>query len=163
MLREVKISDAVRIAEIYNYYVENTIATFVEEKISLKEMEARISAILQKAYPALVYETGGEVVAYAYVNNWRSQSGYNITLETTIYLDIRFTGKGIGSLLYAELIERAKKSGIHSLIGVLSLPNDASRKLHARMGFQLAGVFRETGWKFNRLIDVEFWQLIINR
>jgi phosphinothricin acetyltransferase len=163
MLREVKISDAVRITEIYNYYVENTVATFVEEKVSLQEMETRISAILQKAYPALVYEIDGETAAYAYASSWRPQSGYNITLETTIYLDIRFTGKGIGSLLYAELIERAKKRGIHSLIGVLSLPNDASRRLHAKMGFQLAGVFRETGWKFNRLIDVEFWQLIISR
>ncbi|MDR1437006.1 MAG: GNAT family N-acetyltransferase [Candidatus Symbiothrix sp.] len=159
MLREVKISDAARIAEIYNYYIENTIATFVKEKVSVEETEKRIAAILQKAYPYLVYEMGGMVAGYAYVNNWRPLSGYDITLETTIYLDPRFTGNGAGSRLYAELIGRAKKRGIHSLIGVLSLPNDASRKLHAKMGFQLAGVFRETGWKFNRLIDVEFWQL----
>jgi phosphinothricin acetyltransferase len=162
MLREVKISDAARITEIYNHYIENTTVTFVEEKISVEETEQRINAILQKGYPYIVYEEDLEVRGYAYLNNWRSQSGYDITLETTIYLDIRFVGNGRGSILYMELIERAKKLGIHSLIGILSLPNDASRKLHMKMGFQLAGVFRETGWKFDHLIDVEFWQLRLN-
>jgi phosphinothricin acetyltransferase len=168
MLRDVKISDAARIAEIYNYYIENTIVTFVEEKISVKEMEKRIEDVLQKGYPYIVYEDivsekGGEseITGYAYANTWRSQSAYDITLETSVYLDIRSAGKGLGSILYAELIRRAKKIGIHSLIGVLSLPNDASQKLHAKMGFQLAGVFRKTGRKFNRLIDVEFWQLLL--
>jgi phosphinothricin acetyltransferase len=160
MLREVKKSDAGRIAEIYNYYIEHTIVTFVEEKISVEDMAKRIEEVLQKGYPYIVCEESGEVVGYAYANTWRPHAAYGITLETSVYLDIRFVGKGLGYMLYAELIERTKKIGIHSLIGVLSLPNDASRRLHAKMGFQLAGLFRETGKKFNRLIDVEFWQLL---
>ncbi|MDR0865871.1 MAG: GNAT family N-acetyltransferase [Candidatus Symbiothrix sp.] len=161
MFRNVEIADAARIAEIYNYYIENTIITFEEENTTPEEIAQRIVNIQKKNYPYIVYEENGQVVGYAYLNNWRSRSAYDITLETSIYLDIREVGKGLGSKLYAELIERSKGTAIHSLIGVISLPNEASRKLHEKLGFQLVGNFRESGLKFNRLIDVEFWQLIL--
>jgi phosphinothricin acetyltransferase len=158
MLRDVKISDAGRITEIYNYYIENTVVTFDEEKITVKETEQKIAGILKKDYPYIVYEEAGRVVGYAYLNTWRPQSAYRFTLETSVYLDAGFTGKGLGSILYQELIDRAQKMNIHSLIGVLAIPNEASRKLHEKFGFQVAGTFKETGYKFDRLIDVEYWQ-----
>jgi phosphinothricin acetyltransferase len=161
MIRDVMLSDAIRITEIYNYYIENTIITFEEEKITAEETERRIKSILEKNYPYIVYEEEGQLTGYAYLNNWRSRSAYDITLETSIYLDIQQLGKGKGNLLYKELIERAKGTNIHSLIGVISLPNEASRNLHKKLGFQLVGNFRESGLKFNRRIDVEFWQLMI--
>ncbi len=61
----------------------------------------------------------------------------------------------------AYLIERARQIDIHSLIGVISLPNEASQKLHKKFNFELIGNFRESGVKFGKLIDVEFWQLIL--
>jgi phosphinothricin acetyltransferase len=161
MLRDVKISDAGRITDIYNYYIENTVVTFVEEKITVKDTEQKIAGILKKHYPYLVYEEAGQIVGYAYLNTWRPQSAYNITLETSVYLDTYFTGKGLGSILYQELIACAQKMDIHSLIGVLSIPNEASRRLHKKFGFQVAGTFKETGYKFNQLIDVEYWQLFL--
>jgi phosphinothricin acetyltransferase len=161
MLRDVKISDVGRIAEIYNYYIENTIVTFEEEKISVEDMERRIENVLKKRYPYIVCEEEGQVVGYAYVNNWRFHSAYDITLETSIYFDIHFTGKGLGKVLYSELIKKAKAINIHSLIGVMSLPNESSRRLHKKMGFCLVGSFKEVGHKFGRLIDVEFWQYFL--
>jgi phosphinothricin acetyltransferase len=59
------------------------------------------------------------------------------------------------------LIEESRKINIHSLIGVISLPNEASQKLHEKLGFQLIGNFKESGLKFNQWIDVEFWQLFL--
>jgi phosphinothricin acetyltransferase len=159
MLRDVKISDAVRITEIYNYYIENTVVTFDEETITVNDTEQKIAGILKKHYPFIVYEEAGQIIGYAYLNTWRPHSAYNITLETSVYLDARFTGKGVGSILYQELIARARKMNIHSLIGVLSIPNEASRRLHEKFGFRIAGTFKEAGCKFNRLIDVEYRQL----
>jgi phosphinothricin acetyltransferase len=158
MVRNADLSDAGRITEIYNYYIEHTVITFVEEKITVEETRQKIDDLLKKSYPYIVYEEEGEVVAYACLSNWRPQSAYGITLETTVYLDAHFTGKGIGTILYKELLERAKTMKIHSLIGVLAVPNEASRRLHEKFGFHLAGIFKETGYKFNRLVDVEFWQ-----
>ena len=161
MIRDVRIEDAARIAEIYNYYIEETIVTFEYDTVSAKEIENRINKIQSKRYPYFVYEEDGLVLGYAYLNNWRERAAYDITLETSIYLDHNFIARGLGSIMYEELITRARKKDIHSLIGSISLPNDASRKLHKKFNFELIGNFKESGVKFNKLIDVEFWQLIL--
>jgi phosphinothricin acetyltransferase len=158
MIRNVKLSDAERIAEIYNYYIENTAVTFDENPVAEEKIRQKIEDIRAKSYPFIVYEENGQLIGYAYINTWRPHSAYNITLETTIYLDMQHAGKGLGTRLYEALIEKSRGMNIHSLIAVISLPNDCSRKLHENFGFQLIGNFKETGIKFNKLIDVEFWQ-----
>ena len=160
MIRNAALSDAKRIAEIYNYYIEHTAVTFEKEKVSEEEIRRRMEGILQKNFPYIVYEENGKVDGYASLNNWHPRPAYDITLEASIYLDIESQGNGIGTLLYSELIKRAETLGIHSIIGSISMPNDTSRRLHEKFGFQLAGTLKEAGLKFGKLIDVEFWQLM---
>ena len=159
MIRNVKLADARDIAEIYNYYIENTIITFEIERIDAKEEEARIRKIINSNYPYIVYEEKGKVIGYAYLSKWREREAYKNTLETSIYLHKDYLHKGIGKKLYKELIESGKKLGIHALIGGLSVPNPESQKLHEYFGFEKVGIFKEVGYKFNQYIDVEFWQL----
>jgi len=161
MIRNVKLSDAERIAQIYNYYIENTVITFEENPVVEETVRQRIEDIRTKGYPYLVCEEKGQLIGYAYLDTWRSRPAYYITLETSIYVDSQHTGKGWGAKLYEDLIEKASGMNIHSLIGGISLPNDCSRKLHEKFGFQLIGNFKEAGIKFNKLIDVEFWQKIL--
>ncbi|MFT3994957.1 MAG: GNAT family N-acetyltransferase [Dysgonomonas sp.] len=161
MIRDISLADAKQIADIYNYYIRQTIITFEEEVVSAQDIEQRIKKVTAKGYPFFVYEENGIIVGYAYLSNWRERSAYDITLETSVYLNHNSIGSGIGSVLYKELIVRAKKINIHSLIGVISLPNDESRKLHKKFNFELIGNFKESGKKFDKLIDVEFWQLIL--
>jgi len=161
MIRDVAIDDSERIAEIYNYYIEETVITFEYDTVTTDDMKGRIKKIRDKGFPFFVYEENGIILGYAYLNNWRDRIAYDITLETSVYLDHKATGLGIGYILYKELIERARKINVHSLIGVVSLPNEASRRLHRNFNFELVGNFRESGLKFGKLIDVEFWQLIL--
>lgn len=159
MIRDVLLTDAKRIAEVYNYYVKETVITFEYDEVTEEDIKQRILKIAKKKYPFFVYEENGRVLGYAYLNNWRERVAYDITLETSVYLDHNSLGKGIGSILYQELITRSKAMNIHSLIGVISLPNAESQKLHRKFNFELVGNFRESGIKFGKLIDVEFWQL----
>jgi phosphinothricin acetyltransferase len=161
MIRNAVAEDAGKIADIYNYYIKNTVTTFEEEAVTETIIADRIAKIQEKGHPYIVYEENGQLVGYAYASTWRARPAFNITLETSLYLDCNRLGGGIGSKLYAQLIEKSRKTGIHSLIGVISLPNDGSRRLQQKFGFDLIGNFRETGKKFGRLIDVEFWQLIL--
>lgn len=161
MIRNVQLSDAKRIAEIYNPYIKDTIITFEEELVTERDIAERIRYITTKNFPYIVYEENGNVVGYAYLSNWRTRSAYDITLETSVYIDEKAQAKGLGSILYAELINKAREINIHSLIGVISLPNPISQKLHEKFNFELVGNFKESGLKFNKLIDVEFWQLIL--
>ena len=162
IIRDLQLSDADAICRIYNYYIKNTVITFEEDVVSIDIMRERIKKILKKEYPYIIYEENNRVLGYAYLNNWRDRSAFNITLETSIYIGHEYTGKGIGTLLYSKLIEKAKLLDIHSVIGCISLPNPNSQKLHERLNFKLVGNFKEAGKKNGKLIDVEFWQLTLN-
>ena len=161
MIRNVKMSDAKDITEIYNYYIENTVITFQTDLLSVEETEKKIEELLLKGFPYIVYEENNEVIGYAYAGVWRDRKAYEITLETSIYLDQSKIKKGIGRQLYKELIERSRQIGVHSLIGVVSVPNEGSKKLHLEFGFELLGTFKEVGQKFNKYVSVEFWQLML--
>jgi phosphinothricin acetyltransferase len=43
----------------------------------------------------------------------------------------------------------------------IALPNEASIKLHEKLGFQKIAHFREVGWKLEKWIDVGYWQLFL--
>jgi phosphinothricin acetyltransferase len=40
----------------------------------------------------------------------------------------------------------------------MTLPNDASARLHQALGFERVGAFHKVGFKFGRWHDVEFWE-----
>jgi phosphinothricin acetyltransferase len=78
-----------------------------------------------------------------------------------VYLAPEHGNRGIGSALYAELLAALRGSGLHAAIGGIALPNDASVALHEKFGFKKVAHFEQTGFKFNRWIDVGYWQLIL--
>ena len=160
MIRPVKDSDTRQISDIYNHFVKNTIVTFDEEEVTDKEMSDYIQKVQEK-YPWLVYEEQGAVAGYAYAGSWKSRCAYRYSVETTIYLRPGEGGRGLGTQLYGELIRQVREMGIHSAIGGIALPNPASIRLHEKLGFQKIGHFREVGFKFDKWIDVGYWELIL--
>ena len=111
--------------------------------------------------PWLVLEDEKQVVGYAYATQWKPRGAYRRTVETTVYIHQSFQGKGYGKLLYLELIEALKAQEYHALLGGISLPNEGSIVLHEKVGFKKAGQLREVGFKFDRWIDVGYWELIL--
>ncbi len=159
MIRNVVSDDASQICEIYNYYVINTIITFEETSVSEDEMRSRIEYTIRK-YPWIVYEKDEKIIGYAYASEWKSRCAYKHSAESTVYLRQGENRNGIGSLLYGELIDRLRKINLHAAIGGIALPNDASIALHEKFGFEKIGQFREVGYKFDKWIDVGYWELI---
>lgn len=151
-------SDAAAIAAIYNHYVTQTIATLEEEPVPAAEMTRRIAGIGAVALPWLVAEEGDRLVGYACATAWRSRSAYRFSAEVTVYLDPDHAGRGIGSLLYAELFPLLRARGIHAIMGGIALPNDASVALHEKHGLRKVAHFHEVGFKRDRWIDVGYWQ-----
>ncbi len=161
MIRDVTKFDTSQIADIYNYYILNTVITFETEPLSENEIQKRINNITTN-YPWIVYEDKNEILGYAYASQWNSRCAYKSTIETTIYLKNNLKGKGIGTTLYQELINRVKKMKIHAIIGGVALPNKASIALHEKLGYTKVAQFKEVGYKFNKWIDVGYWELINN-
>jgi L-amino acid N-acyltransferase YncA len=157
-IRPVAASDAATIAAIYNYYVTDTIVTFEEEPVAATEIARRIEEVHSASLPWLVAEKGNHVVGYAYASPWKSRIGYRFSVEITVYLDREHTGRGLGSKLYGELFELLQARAIHAVIGGIALPNDASVALHEKLGLRKVAHFEEVGFKFDRWIDVGYWQ-----
>ncbi|MEO8665222.1 MAG: arsinothricin resistance N-acetyltransferase ArsN1 family B [Ignavibacteria bacterium] len=160
MIRNVRSHDAKDICGIYNYYIKNTVITFEEDEIDTKEIETRVAFIIKK-YPWLVFEDKGKIKGYAYASGWKSRPAYRYSVESTVYVDIDHTGKGIGIKLLEALIEALKNRGFHRVMGGIALPNDASIALHEKFGFLKCAHFSEVGFKFGKWIDVGYWQKIL--
>jgi phosphinothricin acetyltransferase len=161
IIRPVHENDAGVICSIYNYYISGTHFTFEEDLLGKHIIKERIWQV-SKHFPWLVCEINGEIVGYAYATTWKTRSAYRFTAESTVYLKHDFVEKGVGSLLYQNLIEQLRKSGFHCVLATISLPNDASIGFHRKFGFKETGIIREVGLKFNRRIDVGIYQLIVS-
>jgi L-amino acid N-acyltransferase YncA len=160
MIRHASIEDAEAICGIYNHYIINTINTFEEEPVSVKEMKELIAKVTV-SLPWFVLEQNGIINGFAYASKWKIRSGYRFSVETTVYLQPDFTGKGSGRRLYESLITELRNRSFHSVIGGIALPNERSVALHEKLGFQKIAHFKEVGWKFNQWIDVGYWELIL--
>lgn len=161
-IRPVEPTDAAQIAEIYNYYIDTSVATFESERIDAAEMEKRISETLAGNYPFFAAEENGEVIGYAYGHQFRARSAYRHSVEVSVYIKEGFNGQGIATLLYERLFPEISRRGFHAIIAGISLPNEASVKLHEKFGMVQVAHFKEVGFKFGKWIDTGYWQVIIN-
>lgn len=159
-IRPVNKQDAAQIAGIYNYYIETSHATFELDAIDSNEMENRISESFARDYPFFVCEENGEILGYAYGRQFRPRRAYRHSIEVSVYIKNGAQGKSIGTRLYERLFPEIRQKDFHALIAGISLPNEASVRLHEKFGFEKVAHFREVGFKFGRWIDVGYWELI---
>ncbi|MDB5792156.1 MAG: phosphinothricin acetyltransferase [Massilia sp.] len=162
IIRPVRPADANRICTIYNHYVATTTISFEEEPVSNAGMQQRFADVASANLPWLVMCEGDTLIGYAYATKWRARAAYRYSVESSIYLDPDYAGKGAGSTLYEALLAELSQRGLHLVIGGIAQPNEASVRLHERLGFRKVAHFSEVGLKFGSWIDVGYWQLPLN-
>ncbi len=127
-LREATERDGAALADIYNYYIDETVVTFEETRVSGGDMAARVDEVHGLGLPWLVAEDAGRLVGYAYATTWRTRVAYRYCTEVTVYLDRHCFGRGFGSQLYRELFARLESSGMHVLLGCISSPTQRASR-----------------------------------
>ncbi len=160
-VRSARPEDALQVSEIYNHYIQTSTITFEEEPVSAAEMAARILEIQSLSYPWLVATAANDVLGYAYAGKWKVRAAYKHSSEITVYVRPGQERSGVGSALYQQLLPALKAGGVRAAIGGVALPNDASVRLHEKFGFEKCAHFKEVVFKFNRWIDVAYWQRIL--
>ena len=160
LIREADARHAESIAEIYNFYVQTSHATFEIDIVDAAEMTRRIRSSIDNGYPFLAAEDGQDVIGYAYGQGYRSRAAYSHSVEISVYVRDGWGGQGIATSLYRTLLPMLIDSGFHAIIAGISLPNEASVRLHDRFAFEKVAHFREVGRKFDHWIDVGYWQLL---
>lgn len=161
-IRLATIDDASTIRRIYNHEVETYLTTtdlvprsLETQRNWLSERSGAFSAVVA------VDSSDGEVVGFASLSPYKERAAYRTTVEDSVYVGREFAGRGIGRLLMTHLVEVARDSGFHSMIGRIETTSAASRALHETCGFELIGIEREVGRKFNRWLDIAVMQLML--
>ena len=166
-IRFAKPEDAKELLNIYEFYVNKTAISFETEVPSVKEFRIRMENIL-KNYPYLVAQKNDEILGYAYLHPFVGRKAYELSAETTIYLNPDKKKMGIGKKLYSVLEDIAKAQNItnlYSCIGYVDVEdeylNNNSAEFHEHMGYRMVGKFENCGHKFDRWYHMIWMEKII--
>ena len=166
-IRFAKPEDAKELLKIYAYYVTDTAISFETEVPSEEEFELRIEEVL-KSYPFIVACKDDEILGYAYLHSFVGRKAYELSAETTIYLNPDKKKMGIGKKLYSVLEDIAKAQNItnlYSCIGYVDKEdeylNNNSVQFHEHIGFRMVGKFENCGHKFGRWYHMVWMEKII--
>ncbi|MBV9023499.1 MAG: N-acetyltransferase [Streptomycetaceae bacterium] len=151
--------DLEELTRIYNHYITETPITFDLEPFTVEQRHPWLLAHPDVGpYRLRVAKEGGKILGYMTSSAFRPKQAYSTSVETSVYVAPEHVGRGIGSLLYASLFKVLEQEDVHQAIAGVTLPNEASQRLHQRFGFQPVGVHKEVGRKFGRFWDVAWFQ-----
>ena len=145
---------------IYNVEVEQHLTTFDLVTRTIDDQRAWL-ARRSGAFSAVVAIVDDEVVGFASLSPYKERPAYRTTVEDSVYVSRGHPRLGIGRTLMEHVVGIARDSGFHSMIARIEASGTASRALHEACGFQLVGIEREVGRKFNRWLDVAVMQLLL--
>ncbi|UUC44679.1 GNAT family N-acetyltransferase [Flavobacterium cerinum] len=161
IVRPVTENDIPQVLDIINYEILNSVSIYDYEPRTLDQQRAIIQEKQTKEFPFLVAVYDDIVAGFATYGDFRFKEGYRFTVEHSVYLHHEHQGKGLGKILLESLIKIAKEQQKHTMIAVIDAENAGSIQFHQRMGFEIAGTLRESGYKFDRWLDSVFLQLFL--
>jgi L-amino acid N-acyltransferase YncA len=156
-LRLARASDGAALAAIYAPAVTDGAISFELEPPAAEVMAERVQRTLQQ-YPWLVCETAEGVIGYAYAGRHRDRPAYQWTVEVSAYVAPAARRRGVASALYTSLFAVLALQQFRNAYAGITLPNDASVRLHEALGFTRFAVFRRIGCKFGAWYDVGWFE-----
>lgn len=149
--------DSERVAEIYRPAVEGNFVSFEETAPTAAEVAQRMHKVLARMPWLVAEDESGLVVGYAYASPHRERAAYRWSVDISVYVDPEWQRRGIGRLLYDELLERLRRQGFVNVYAGVTLPNPASVALHEGIGMSRIGVYERVGYKLGEWRDVAWF------
>lgn len=153
-------SDLAAINDIYNHYVLHSTCSYQESPEPIEGREQWFGKH-GPAHPVTVAELDGRVVGWGSLSAYHARPAYRHTVENSVYVHHEFHRRGIGSMILADLIERARAIGLRAIIAGIDAEQQASVALHVKFGFETVGHLKEIGFKFGRWLDVIYMELLL--
>lgn len=88
---------------------------------------------------------GDEVVGWAAVSPVSDRCVYGGVVENSVYVAESARGQGVGRLLLEQLVESTEAAGVWTIQTGIFPENEASVRLHERVGFEIVGRRRRLG------------------
>lgn len=161
MIRDARRDDLPAILVIHNRAIVDTTANWDENEVDLADRDRWFDQRAADCHPILVAEIDGVVAGFASYGPWRARSGYRYTVENSVYVADVYHRRGVATALLAELLERARRGGIHAVVAGIEASNLTSIALHEKFGFRVVGRLPEVGTKFDRWLDLVLMQLTL--
>jgi L-amino acid N-acyltransferase YncA len=158
-IRACALADLEAVQSIYAHHVRTGLATFEEIPPPVDEMVCRFEALVAEQFPFIVASTAGVVAGYAYAGPYRPRSAYRFTCESSVYVAPEMHRRGVGRALMVQVIDECRRLGRLQMLAVIGdSANTASIGLHAALGFEHVGTFKNVGFKFGRWVDTVLMQ-----
>ncbi|MGF1727864.1 N-acetyltransferase family protein [Photobacterium nomapromontoriensis] len=152
------------ILDIFNDAIAHTTALYEYEPRTMETMVQWFNVKSRGDYPIIgAFTEQEELMGFASYGRFREQPAFQFTVENSIYLDSQFRGKGVARELMHTVIAVASHQGYHTMVGAIDLDNIASLRLHQKCGFEEAGIIKQAGFKFDRWLDLAFYQLTLDK
>ncbi|MCI2256902.1 N-acetyltransferase family protein [Domibacillus sp. PGB-M46] len=159
MIREATEKDLRDILEVYNDAILHTTAVYTYKPQTLESRQIWYKQKVEEGYPVLVCEQDGKAVGFATFGPFRAWPAYKYTIEHSVYVHKDYRSQGIAKKLMQELIKMANEREYATLVAGIDATNEGSIKMHERMGFEFSGVIKKAGFKFDKWLDLAFYQL----
>lgn len=143
-LREMQPDDWKQVAEIYKQALDTGESTFQTE---LPDYEEWDSGHLKEC--RLVAIQNNTIIGWVAMTAFSNRLVYKGVAQISIYIDRKYRGRGVGSLLLSVLIKQSEQLGFWSLQSVIFESNTASIKLHEKQGFRMVGYREKIGKTFS--------------
>lgn len=160
MIREAEKEDLKYILDIYNHAILNTTAVYSYEPVTLENREQWFESKKSNSEPIFVYTKDDIVVGFATYGSFRDWPAYSNTVEHSIYVDPKTRKEGIATKLLEKLISDIKNKGYKTIVAGIDDTNEGSIKLHLNFNFVECGNIKDVGYKFDRWLNLAFYQLI---
>ena len=159
VIRRAEPRDVPALLNIYNHYVCHSHVTFDVEPRTLEQRQAWFASFGQDGpHQCFVAASGADAIGWACSSPFKERAAYATSVETSVYLAPGEAGKGFGRRLYETMFDHLSRADVHRAYGGISLPNEASVRLHRNLGFVPVGTYREVGRKFGRFWDVVVYE-----
>jgi L-amino acid N-acyltransferase YncA len=162
LIEEACRADLPQILAIYNEVIRNTTAVYSEVELDQAAGEAWFDAKADKGLPLIVARDASGVVGLGTLSDFRVPPCYAHSVEHSVHVRADRRGAGVGRAIVIELLVRAARLRKHAVLAAVDADNAASLALHASLGFESVGRFREVGFKFGRWLDLVFLQRMIS-
>lgn len=154
-IRPGTLDDLPAIVAVYNCHVLGGYATFHEVALTVAERVDWLETFSATGpYRIVVAEDSDDsVVGFACSNPYGPDPWFSQTVECSVYLAPERRGQGLGTRLYTRLLGDLETEDLHRAVAGIALPNEASVRLHRRVGFTEVGVFDEYAVKWGQYVS----------
>ncbi|KKH61762.1 phosphinothricin acetyltransferase [Methanosarcina mazei] len=166
LIREVSTEDIPGMLEVFNYYVENSFASYLENSVGpefFQLIQSEKDQDRDDHFPFYVIEEDSKIIGIGALRPYFPFPNFRHTGVVSYFILPAYTRKGLGSMMLEKLCMEAREKKMQSLLANVSSKNEASLNFHLKKGFIECGRFKKVGSKFGKYFDIVWMQKFLEQ